>query len=202
MVKQVEESDKTRTHSESWKLINSITGRKSAKTGILKGNSSEDRLQKWKEYFSTLLGSEPATEGDPNEVIPMVIRNANIKSGPFSIEEYTVVKRSLTLGKAAGPDGIPPDVFKLCNLDDLTLSFANGLFQDSKPDQWSTGNLIPIPKTGDLSEYGNYRGIMLSAVAAKITNRMILNRIQSEMIFVYKYIWEFLSTKYIHIMFM
>ena len=180
MVKQVEESDETRTHSESWKLINSITGRKSAKTGILKGNSSEDRLQKWKEYFSTLLGSEPATEGDPNEVIPMVIRNANIKSGPFSIEEYTVVKKSLTLGKAAGPDGIPPDVFKLCNLDDLTLSFANGLFQDSKPDQWSTGNLIPIPKTGDLSEYGNYRGIMLSAVAAKITNRMILNRIQSE----------------------
>ena len=178
MVTHVEMSDECRNHGESWKLINSITGRKNTKTGILKGQSKEDRLQKWMQFFSKLLGSEPATEGDPNESIPTVIENANITTGPFSKEEYTAVKSSLTLGKAAGPDGIPPDVFKLCNFDDLILSFANGLFEDEKPEQWSTGNLIPIPKTGDLSEYCNYRGIMLSSVAAKITNRMILNRIQ------------------------
>ena len=172
-------TDEIRGHRESWKLINSITGRKSGKTGILKGNSREDRLQRWKQYFYKLLGSEPTIEGDPNEDIPMVISESSIKSGPFSKEEYITVKASLKLGKAAGPDGIPPDVFKLCNFDDIILNFANGLFQDKKPEQWSTGNLIPIPKSGDLSEYSNYRGIVLSAVAVKITNRMILNRIQS-----------------------
>ena len=180
MVKQVEMSDENRNHGESWKLINSITGRKNSKKGILKGESKEDRLQKWKQCFSDLLGSEPSVEGDPNEDVPTIIENANITTGPFSKEEYTTVKKSLTLGKAAGPDGIPPDVLKLCNFDDLILSFANGLFEDEKPEQWSTGNLIPIPKTGDLSEYCNYRGIMLSSVAAKITNRMILNRIQTK----------------------
>jgi len=86
----------------------------------------------------------------------------------------------LTSGKAAGPDGIPPDVLKICDFDDTILSFANGLFQDSKPDQWSIGNLIPLSKSGDLIEYSNYRGIMLSSVASKLTNKMILNRIQSE----------------------
>ena len=56
------------------------------------------------------------------------------------------------------------------------FNFKTNLFCNRK----RYSNIIPIPKTGDLSEYSNYRGIMLSAVAAKITNRMILNRIQSE----------------------
>ena len=47
-----------------------------------------------------------------------------------------------------------------------------------KPDQWSKGNIIPIPKSGNLSNYNNYWGITLSAITAKICNRMILNRIQ------------------------
>ena len=47
-----------------------------------------------------------------------------------------------------------------------------------KPDQWSKGEIIPIPKSGNLSEYNNYRGITLTAIAAKIFNRMVLNRIQ------------------------
>ena len=38
--------------------------------------------------------------------------------------------------------------------------------------------LLPIPKDGDLSDTNNYRGIALSAVAAKIANKLILNRIR------------------------
>ena len=47
-----------------------------------------------------------------------------------------------------------------------------------KPDQWSESNLIPIAKTGDLSIGGNYRGIMLNSLVAKVVNKMMLNRIQ------------------------
>ena len=180
MLQQVESDDDSRNYNNSWNLINCITGRKSTPKGIVKGTSKEDRLMKWQRHFSDLLGSEPAAEGNVNEDIPTVIANANIKTGLFTNDEYASAKASLTNGKAAGPDGIPPDVLKSCDFDDIILSFANGLFQDSKPDQWSTGNLIPLPKSGDLSDYSNYRGIMLSAVAAKLTNKMILNRIQSE----------------------
>ena len=38
--------------------------------------------------------------------------------------------------------------------------------------------IIPIPKKGNLSKHANYRGISLTAIAAKLTNRLILNRIQ------------------------
>ena len=40
-------------------------------------------------------------------------------------------------------------------------------------------NIIPVPKSGDLSKTDNYRGISLICIIAKIYNRMILNRIRS-----------------------
>ena len=37
---------------------------------------------------------------------------------------------------------------------------------------------MPIPKSGNLNKVDNYRGIAISVIALKITNKMILNRIQ------------------------
>ena len=82
-------------------------------------------------------------------------------------------------GKAAGLDGIPPEVFMFADIDDIILKFANNLLLNlEKPAQWSTSHIQPIPKTGELSEFGTYRGIALSPVAAKVTNKMLLNPIQ------------------------
>ena len=180
MINRVHAANSSNQHGESWKLINKITGRKAAKRGILKGKSQSDRLLKWHQYFSQLLGKEPEVEGDPYVDIQPVFENLGIRSDPFDMEEYLAVKKTIVLGKSPGPDGIPPDVLKLCDFDDIILSIANKLFEGDKPDQWSIGNLIPIPKSGNLSEYENYRGIMLTAIAAKLTNKMILKRIQPE----------------------
>ena len=38
--------------------------------------------------------------------------------------------------------------------------------------------MIPVPKSGDLSDTSNYRGISLAPIAAKTVNKMMLNRIQ------------------------
>jgi len=70
------------------------------------------------------------------------------------------VKCSLKLGKSAGPDNIPPEVYKLCDFDDICLSFCNeALTKNDKPDLWSFMNIIPVSKSGDLSKTDNYRGI-------------------------------------------
>ena len=47
-----------------------------------------------------------------------------------------------------------------------------------KPKQWSEIDMIPVPKSGDLSDTSNYRGISLAPIIAKTVNKMILNRIQ------------------------
>ena len=52
------------------------------------------------------------------------------------------------------------------------------LMEGKKPDQLSLLDITPIPKSGDLSSTGNYRGISLASLATKLVNRMILNRIR------------------------
>ena len=50
--------------------------------------------------------------------------------------------------------------------------------QSDKPPQWSFMNIIPVPKSGDLSVTDNYRGISLTCIMAKMFNRLLLNRIR------------------------
>ena len=165
-------------HGKSWRLINDITGRKASRTGQLKGDTQEARIKNWYNHFKDLLGSPPCITNEDEETKP-VLADLNIREGPFDKEEYELAKKTLVEGKSCGEDNIPPEVLKRCNIDDIILEFCNNaLTRGEKPDQWSILNIVPIPKSGDLSLGGNYRGISLSSLVAKTFNRMILNRIR------------------------
>ena len=89
------------------------------------------------------------------------------------------LKRAVKEGNSFGEDGIPPEVIKRCNIDDIILEFCNeALLNKKRPNQWSILNMIPVPKSGDLSVTSNYRGISLSSLVAKTFDRMLLNRIR------------------------
>ena len=47
-----------------------------------------------------------------------------------------------------------------------------------KPKQWSTCHTIPVLKSGNLNDVNNYRGISLTTIAQKITNKHICNHSQ------------------------
>ena len=182
-IESVEKADQRCDHGESWKLINQISGRQTAKKGIIKGKSEKDRIEKWYTHFKNLLGNEPIIEGglDEMEFSPEpILQSLHINDGPFTMDEYLLVKKSITEGKAPGPDGIPSEVLKRCNIDTIMLEYANKVLTGEKPDQWSESSLITVPKTGDLSDTNNYRGIALSSIAAKTTNKLILNRIRPQ----------------------
>jgi len=51
------------------------------------------------------------------------------------------------------------------------------LNESAPPRQWLTNIFIPIPKKGNHRKMANHRGISLMSIAAKIYNRMILDRI-------------------------
>ena len=94
------------------------------------------------------------------------------------MDEYKAVK-NIKIGKAAGPEGISPEVLKYSDLDETVLQFANKLpMNRDEPVQWSESNLVPIPKSGNLSQVSNYMEISLSQIMLKVVNRMISNRIQ------------------------
>ena len=167
---------------ESWQLINKITNRKSSKQGMIKGASKAERVNKWYEHFNNLLGKE--NETDPNETFQPepIFNNLDIDDGEFTLDEVRRAKKLLKDGKHPGPDNIPGEVLKNCELDDIILDFANRLMNENlKPDQWSEIDILPLPKSGDLSNTTNYRGISLSSMVAKLINKMILNRIQAKL---------------------
>ena len=175
---RIEAEDRHFSQKKSWKIINEVSGRKTTKSGILSGNNKEDRVKNWHLHFSELLGKVPIAECEDEDIIS-VIPQLEYPVGPFTKDEYLEAKSALSDGKSAGPDSITPELLKYCDFDNILLELANRLLLNGeKPQQWSTSNIIPIPKKGDLSKASNYRGISLSSVSAKLINRMILNRIQ------------------------
>lgn len=72
-----------------------------------------------------------------------------------------------------------PDVLKRSNIEDIILDFSKKVLIENKtPEQFSTLNILPIPKSGDLSVTSNDRGIALTSLVAKVINKMILNHIR------------------------
>ena len=175
---EFEAANLNQQHHTAWQLINEISGRRKARGGRIKGDTKEARVENWYNHFKQLLGEAPSVI-DEDEEIPNTFRELPIRTDPFDKEEYIKAKNSIKEGKSFGADGIPPEVVKRCNLDDIILDFCNGaLLNGLKPEQWSILNIIPVPKSGDLSNTANYRGISLSSMIAKTFNRMLLNRIR------------------------
>ena len=115
------------------------------------------------------------------EDIDLVFTGLNIKTGPFTSEEYAKAKKSIREGKRCGEDKIRPKILKWCKIDIFILNFCNTAFiKNVSPEHWSVSSLVPIPKAGDLSKGMSYCRIALGSIGLKTYYRMILNRIRPE----------------------
>lgn len=173
--KIVSNDNKHNRHKASRKLVNEVSGRKKARTAKLKGKNVKGRLGSRCDHFSNSLGGELSADSKDDNVKQIF---QTYYDSPFTMDEYEALN-NIKIGKAAGPEGISPEVLKYCDLDETVLQFANRLPMNlDEPVQWSESNLVPIPKSGNLSQVSNYMGISLSQIMLKVVNRIISNRIQ------------------------
>ena len=79
-------------------------------------------------------------------------------------------------GKAVGPDDIPNEFIKQGGKS-LTRSLTSlfNVFKNMNkiPEEWKQGIVIPIPKSGDLKDLNNYRGITLNSCVSKLYSKII-----------------------------
>ena len=94
------------------------------------------------------------------------------------MEELLKALKKVQFGKASGLDEIPAEGWKIDDLHQVLLDFCNNAYNQDPINRWREGCLLPIPKKGNLAITKNYRGITLTAIAAKIYNLMLLNRIK------------------------
>ena len=79
------------------------------KDGVIITEEQEQRAR-WVEHFRDILNRPPPTEM-PN-ITPTEERLLNFTVNPPSKAEIEEVLKQLKNGKAAGPDGIPPEALK------------------------------------------------------------------------------------------
>ena len=97
----------------------------------------------------------------------------------ISSDEITLLIRSLSTGKAGGPDGISTQMLLLC--DDtvtvpLKIIFEQILTTGVFPDLWKTANVTPIHKKANKQIPTNYRPISLLPICGKILEKIIANQ--------------------------
>ncbi len=143
--------------------------------------SKEQLHDRWCEYFAELLNRNPpqATQAIPQHKLPLT---HNISEEPPSLDEIQKAIKCLKSGRAPGVDGLPPDLFKTDNpslIQDLHHLYTKIWADEKIPTDWQTAIIIPIFKKGEKRNCKNYRGISLLAIAYKLMERILLNRILS-----------------------
>ncbi|CAH8430348.1 unnamed protein product [Schistosoma haematobium] len=139
--------------------------------------SKSRRLERWAEHFREQFSWPSATLQ-----LPPIPRQCewNIEVGPPTLAEVQKAIVNLKRGRAAGPDGLAPEVFKDGG-PILAIKLTNILAKiwelEFIPSDWSQSLIVPIYKKGSKSSCDNHRGISLTNIVSKILASIIIKRL-------------------------
>lgn len=115
--------------------------------------------------------------------LPQITTTANAQlTAPITPTELQQAIDHLGRGKAAGIDGIGNDFLKdwSTTLQPILLNQYNAILQGAElPTTATQAVVIPIPKTGDLTDPMNYRPISLLTAWYRLFSRIIARRVQA-----------------------
>ena len=144
--------------------------------------SDKDLLAEWQEYFSSLLNNDNGQA--PSDLPQSAAQDLPIHDHPPTLEETLEAIRQMETNKAAGLDcAITAGALQGGGdaMADVIHCFCAEVYSNlTTPDQWIISVTVPLPKKGDLSLMTNYRVISLLSIAAKVYNKILLNRIRDE----------------------
>ncbi|VDP06126.1 unnamed protein product [Schistosoma curassoni] len=125
-------------------------------------------MNRWVEHFKELLNRLVPLNPPDIEAAPI---DLFIDVTPPTVEEIGIAIRQMNSGEAAGPDNIPAEALKSdieATANMLQVLYMKIWKEEQVPTNWREGYLIKIPKKGDLSKCGNYRGITLLWVPGNV----------------------------------
>jgi exonuclease III len=156
-------------------------------------SDNETCMQTFKDHFRTLSTQGPISGEDDFDFqyAQMVLRAVNEwrESGEaheeqdmdISLEEVESAVSALPTRKAGDHEDIVAELIKYggSELHKTLLKLLNAVWQsETIPQSWKRGTIIPLHKSGDCSNPGNYRGITLIAILRKILSIIILKRLE------------------------
>ena len=127
----------------------------------------DEQCERWKEHFGTVLNRP-----DPDEPAPAmeVKEEFAMDKGPITCQEIEKAIRDTKGNRAPGQDRITADMLKAdasMSATCLVELFNKVWTEEGVPEEWQKGIIIKLPKKGDLTDCGNWRGINLLSVPGK-----------------------------------
>ena len=156
-----------------------------AKDGVTLIKDQPGILSRWAEHLSELLNCINPTDPTFIDLIPQLPIIPDLDQLP-TFHEVCVAVKGLKNNKAAGPDGLPAEVFKHGGYllkhrlhRFITSTWSSGCV----PQQWKDANIVTIYKRkGDKAICGNSRGISLLSVAGKVLAGVMLRRLLTHVV--------------------
>ena len=145
----------------AWQTINKVSRKKSTTKAKLRATNQQERIKLWKQHFENLLGNPPKVTHEP--ITRIISKQLGIKLGLFTLEELDSVLRKIKNRKAAGPEEIPLEEWKIRQFDDILLQYCNAVYNQNLIDKWMKGCILPFPKKGNLGLAKNYQDITLTS---------------------------------------
>nr|KAG5712455.1 hypothetical protein BaRGS_011429 [Batillaria attramentaria] len=185
LTEEAETAAGQRNMKRLYEITRTLSGKNNNPTGPVKDKNGqiitkeEDQRTRWAEHFKETL-NRPPPPVPPD--IPPAAQLLDISTNPPTKTEIIKAIKSLKSGKAAGPDGIPPEALKadIQTSTDMLHPLLRKIWEnESVPQDWKKGHLVKLPKKGDLSSCSNWRGIMLLSIPGKVLTRIILERLKT-----------------------
>jgi hypothetical protein len=157
----------------AWKCIGATLARTNA---ILPAETKQHRNDLFHRHFSALLSNDDVP---PNlgQLPPTTRKDIVWRTGVFTIEEIQKAIQTLPSGKSAGIDALPNEVLKIPTLFIEVMSILRSMQKQLDQEQ-RTSMIVPLPKKGDLSQLGNWRGISLMPHITKLFDKLLLHRLR------------------------
>ena len=175
-----------RDPKNTWRLINELTSRKTSVNSNVKAikqegvtlTNSADIANTFNNYFTTigdnLANKISCSDVNPTSYISPV--NSAFSFAEISLESVLKTLKSINPNKATGPDNIPNKVLKMAAeilSPSLSAIFNRSLSMGIYPDDWKMARVLPIFKSGDKDDIGNYRPISIMSAIAKVFGRLV-----------------------------
>ena len=142
--------------------------------------AEKEQLERWTEHFKEILNrASPQRDDDlpledPQDLLPIDISE-------ITMQEVEKAIRGLNNGKAPGIDNLNAELLKgaLPYSARILQALLNRIWSEEKvPVTWKKGLIVKLPKKGDRTKCGNWRGITLLSTVCKVMGRIILGRMQ------------------------
>lgn len=158
------------------------------------GNMDGDvqkKAEEFNKYFATIGKStfdksqentQNANQVHDNQPTPSLNINHKFRPQPIDINTLTLVIKHLKVTNSCGSDGIP---FRFL-IDSLPVMIFfiliivnTSIVTGNYPDPWKHPHVVPVFKSGDTANIGNYRPISLLPILSKILEKIVATQLMT-----------------------